>query len=158
VLIETDDAGSAIAPQIALDAAGNALAVWTQSDGTCDSITCESIPRDNIWSNHYTVGSGWGAAGLIETDDTGNASSPQIALDAAGNALAVWTQSDGTRDNIWSNRYTVGSGWGTAELIETDDAGDATAPQIALDTAGNALAVWYLFDGIQNHLWSNRFE
>jgi hypothetical protein len=95
---------------------------------------------------------------LIETDDAGSAIAPQIALDAAGNALAVWTQSDGTRDNIWSNRYTVGSGWGTAELIETDDAGDATAPQIALDTAGNALAVWYLFDGIQNHLWSNRFE
>ncbi len=46
----------------------------------------------------------FGTAALIETD-AGNASNPQIAFDANGNALAVWEQSDGTRSNIWANRY-----------------------------------------------------
>ncbi|TPW09101.1 MAG: hypothetical protein FD130_2655, partial [Halothiobacillaceae bacterium] len=53
----------------------------------------------------YTAGAGWGVAGLIETDNAGSASSPQVAIDANGNALAVWHQSDGTRYNIWANRY-----------------------------------------------------
>ena len=47
----------------------------------------------------------WGTAALIETDNAGGASTPQIAIDASGNALAVWSQSDGTRDNIWANRF-----------------------------------------------------
>jgi hypothetical protein len=47
----------------------------------------------------------FGTAALIETDNAGGAHAPQIAFDASGNALAVWYQSDGTRDNIWSNRY-----------------------------------------------------
>jgi len=146
-LIEIDDAGDASRPQIALDASGNALAVWAQSDGT----------RNNIWANRYTNGSGWGTAALIETDNAGAAGSPQIAIDASGNALAVWYQSDGTRYNIWSNRYTAGTGWGTAALIETD-AGGTYAPQIAFDASGNALAVWEQSDGTRNNIWANRFQ
>ena len=84
----------------------------------------------------------WGTAALIETDNAGEAYEPQIALDASGNALAVWQQFDGARYNIWANRYTAATGWGTAALIETDDAGDARDPQIAFDANGNALAVW----------------
>jgi hypothetical protein len=47
----------------------------------------------------------WGTAALIEADNAGGAYGPQIALDANGNALAVWSQNDGTRSNIWSNRF-----------------------------------------------------
>jgi len=46
----------------------------------------------------------WGTAQKIETD-AGDAGSPQIAVDAGGNAIAVWHQSDGARDNIWANRF-----------------------------------------------------
>jgi len=148
-LIETDNAGDANSPQIAFDASGNALAVWNQSDGTRTT---------NIWSNRYTNGSGWGTAALIETDNAGYAYDPQIAFDASGNALAVWEQWDGTRTNIWANRNTNGSGWGTAALIETDNAGGAHAPQIAFDASGNALAVWYQSDGTRDNIWSNRYQ
>ncbi len=148
-LIETDDAGVAYFPQIAIAADGNAIAVWQQSDGT----------RNNIWANRYIPGSGWGAAELIETDDAGGAYNPQIAIDANGNAIAVWAQSDSTRDNIWTNRYTLGSGWGTAELIETDDAGDASDPQIAIDANGNAIAVWAQSDSTsyKYNILANRY-
>jgi hypothetical protein len=47
----------------------------------------------------------FGTAALIETDNAGDADNPQIAFDANGNALAVWEQFDGTRYNIWANRY-----------------------------------------------------
>jgi hypothetical protein len=92
--IETDNAGDASSAQVAMDSAGNAFAVWQQSDGT----------RTSIWANRYTPGSGWGNARRIETH-ADDASLPQVAADAAGNALAVWQQSDGTRISIWANRY-----------------------------------------------------
>ncbi len=146
-LIETDNAGGAWNPQVAVDGSGNAVAVWYQSDGS----------RNNIWSDRYVSGTGWGTAQLIETDNAGSAGSPQVALDASGNAVAVWHQSDGTHYNLWSNRYVSGTGWGTAQLIETDNAGGASTPQVAVDGSGNAVAVWYQSDGSRNNIWSNRF-
>jgi VCBS repeat-containing protein len=146
--IETNDAGHALYPQVAMDSAGNAVVVWYQSDGF----------RDSIWSNRYEAGIGlWGTAELIETIDTGYAIYPQVAMDGAGNAIAVWVQYDGTRDNIWSNRYVAGTGWGTAQLIETNDAGRAWSPQIAIDGAGNAVAVWQQSDGTRYNIWANSF-
>ncbi len=121
-LIETDDAGFTRNPQVAVDAQGNAVAVWEQFF--------------DIWANRFVAGVGWGTAELIETDDAGLAFDPQVALDPQGNAVAVWRQSG----NIWANRFGPGVGWGTAELIETDDAGDARSPQVAVDPQGNAVA------------------
>jgi len=93
-LIETN-ASLAFEPQVALDPNGNAVAVWDQSDGT----------RTNIWANGFTPSGGWGAAERIETDNGGDASQPQVAFDPNGNAVAVWSQSDGTRRDIWANRF-----------------------------------------------------
>jgi hypothetical protein len=156
-LIEIN-AGSAGRPHISIDANGNALAVWAQ-DGDTTSAT-----RDDIWSNRYTIGSGWGPPVLIETN-MGGADNPRIAMNASGNAIAVWQQSDGTRDNIWANRYIAGtgagSGWGTAARIETDNVGSAVSPQLAIDSNGNALAVWQQ-DGdasavVNDDIWFNRY-
>lgn len=147
-LIETDNLGSADAPQIAIDANGNALAVWQQYDGT----------RYNISANRYTAGSGWGTAALIESDNFGPAYQPQIAFDSNGNALAVWQQNTVTGVNIWANRYTAGADiWGTAALVENNSVGSSSYPQIAFDTTGNALAVWYQNDGLRTNIWSNRY-
>jgi len=121
--METNRRGDARSPQVAVDPSGNAVVVWFEHDGT----------RYNIWSNTYTAGTGWGNATLIETNDTGSAAYPQVAVDPSGNAVAVWYQKDGTRYNIWANSYTAGTGWGTAEQIETDDAGYAKKPQVAVD-------------------------
>jgi hypothetical protein len=144
-LIETGT-GDANSPQIAIDANGNAIAVWHQSDGT----------RDNIWANRYTAGAGWGTASLIETGD-GTTTYPQIAIDANGNAIAVWRQYDGTRYNIHANRYdAAGAGWGTASLIESGN-GNVLEPQIAVDPNGNAMAVWPQVDGTSYSIWANRY-
>ncbi len=145
-LIETDNAGDALWPQVALDNSGNALAVWAQSDGV----------RTNIQANRFD-GEDWDDAELIETDNAGDALWPQVAFDNNGNALAVWAQSDGVRTNIQANRFD-GSAWNTTELIETDNAGDALWPQVVFDNNGNALAVWVQSDGIRTNIWANRFN
>jgi hypothetical protein len=146
-LIESGNAGPAFSPQIAFDTSGNAMAVRMQADSL----------RYNIVANRFTPSGGWGTASLIETDNAGNAENPQIAFDASGNAMAVWQQTDGTRTNIWANRYTASTGWSTATLIETDNAGPAIKPQIALDSSGNAIAVWSQRDSTRSNIWANRF-
>ncbi|UCF44111.1 MAG: hypothetical protein JSV99_04100, partial [Planctomycetota bacterium] len=143
-LIETEN-GSAEYPQVAVDSAGNAVAVWRQHDGSWDSI----------WSNRYVAGTGWGTAELIE-ENVGTADYPQVAVDSAGNAVAVWSQIFGTYRSIWSNRYVAGSGWGMAELIE-ENVGTAEYPQVAVDSAGNAVAVWYQSNGWLWNIWSSHY-
>jgi hypothetical protein len=58
--------------------------------------------------------------------------------------------------DIWSNRYTPLSGWGTAERIENHD-GDARFPQVTVDPQGNATAVWHQGDVESRDIWSNRY-
>ena len=146
-LIETNNAGDAFSPQIAMDNVGNAITVWSQNDGI----------SKNIWVNRFSAGA-WETAQLIETDP-GFASDPQIAMDDSGNAIAVWYQHDGTRYNIWMNRFSSASGtWGTAQLIETDQAGDALYPQITMNGVGDAVAVWFHDDGTRFNIWANRFS
>ena len=45
----------------------------------------------------------WGTAVLIQASDE-EAGLPQVAFDPTGNAIAVWSQSDGTHVNVWANR------------------------------------------------------
>ncbi len=137
--------GTASEPQIAFDSQGNALAVWYQYDGTVFSIM----------ANRFTVGLGWGVAAPIESG-AGEANLPQIAMDAQGNALAVWVQGDGQSYSIMANRYTQLAGWGTAVAIETSNYA-AYEPQIAVDSNGNAWAVWYQYDGVTLNVMANRY-
>lgn len=142
-----DNTGNAWSPEIAVDASGNAIAVWSQSDGD----------RYNIWSNRFTVEAGWGEATLIEIINSGDAVVPQVAFDNSGNAIAVWQQNNGTRYCIYSNRYTVGTGWESATLIESFDSEGAFDPQIAVDDSGNAIVVWQQDDGNLDSIYSNRY-
>jgi protocatechuate 3,4-dioxygenase beta subunit len=83
----------------------------------------------------------------------------QIAADAAGNALAVWQHDDGTRYNIQANRYDAATQtWSGAALIETDDTGAATIPQIVMNPSGYGMAVWQHNDGTRENIQANRFE
>jgi hypothetical protein len=199
--IESNDAGDASRPQVAVDPQGNAVVVWQHADASDESLS--------VWANRFVVGSGWGDAGPVETDPnillgpqvaidakgnaivvwegvdnddrssiwsrrltpdgdreallsvegaSGNAFSPQVAADAEGNAIAVWQQqTDGSRVDIWSNRYVPSAGWGDAERIETADAGDSEKPQVAMDGDGNAIAVWVQLGGDRAGVWSSRY-
>ncbi len=148
-LIEIDSAGDAENPQISVESNGDAVAVWEQSDGS----------QVNIYANRYSASTGsWGSAQLIEIDNVGDANDPQISVDPSGNAIAVWEQGDGTRDNIYANRYSASTGsWGTAELIESED-GYAYNPQISADASGNMIAVWNQNDGVRLSIYANRYS
>ena len=135
------------ASDVASDAIGNAVLAWSQLDGT----------RGDIWASRYVVGEGWGAATLIEHDDTGTASvRPQIAVGPNGEAMAAWTQRDGTEHKDWWNRYTVGQGWGSAQLVEGGD-GPGSSAYMGIDHDGRAIAVGPQYDGERSNLSASRY-
>ncbi len=149
VLIESDDSGDVFHPQVAVNNAGNAWVAWHQNDGT----------TNNILANNYTVASGWGNAALLETNNAGDAAHAQIAVNASGDAFAVWEQSDGARTSVWSNRYNPSlQAWGAAAWVEVDEAGDALASQVTVDAAGNASVAWRQWDSAHWKVFSSRYQ
>ena len=122
-------------PHVAMDSSGNAMAVWQMLDGTTVMVYA---------SRRTAASSVWSTPVAIETNQSGNSSNAQIAIDSAGNAIAAWQKFDGITSNIWVNRYSAGS-WGTAQVIELSD-GEAFYPTIAFDNKKNAVVAWQQFD------------
>ena len=122
-------------PQVALDDSGNALAVWSRSDGANLRVQSAFRPK-------------WKSFGGTETlSDAGqDAFDPQVTLDADGDAIAIWVRSDGTNSRIQVGFRPRGLFFGGAQSLSAD-AHPASQPQVAADGSGNSLAVWTEFDG-----------
>jgi len=108
----------------------------------------------------------WGAAQRIDASLSANP--PLMVADKQGNAIAIWTQPDAAPQQygLWSNRYTVGHGWGTPVLINAY-IGEASAPTLSMSEQGEAIAAWVqfsLFDAanpsasIVSTLWASHFD
>ena len=79
------------APQVAVDPAGDAVAVWEQDDHQRNIVSIQAAARS----------AGGGLVSLGELSVPGQSGeqddeSPQVALDRAGDAFAVWEHFDGT--------------------------------------------------------------
>ncbi len=140
--------GNADSPRVAFDIQGNAMAVWEQQIGG----------HYKVWANRYVSGQGWGAAQPVDTIASitpSNAFAPQVALNALGEAMAVWQQSDGNNSHIRTSRFVPGAGWIAATSIGSVTA-HANAPQIAFDAQDNALVVWQQHEGQKTQVWASQ--
>jgi hypothetical protein len=123
--------GASVQPDLALAAGptGQLFAAWVQNDGTGNL---------RLWVNRFD--GGWGAAQAISGPSV-ILQGPSLAVDGAGNAIAVWTQSDGAFTSVYWNRYEPGSGWGTPATLESVSVSAGKA-DVAMDAGGSATAVW----------------
>ncbi len=122
---------------VGIDADGNAVAVWKRSDGTDDLIqSSHSVDGGVSWSEPVNLS----AAGE-------DAAEPQVAVDGAGNAVAVWWRPSGSGRIVESSRSEdAGVTWSpTAGLSESGR--DAFGPQVGIDSSGDAIAIWYRSNG-----------
>lgn len=133
--------GDALDPQIATDAQGCTQAVWSQSSHTAHNL---------IWANCHVPGQGWGRPEQIQTDSTGTAGYPQIAVDSSGRACAMWVQADSRRKHLIASHYTKQYGWADPQRLPVQHTGDAMRAQLAVNATGNAVAVWQQHDGMGN--------
>jgi hypothetical protein len=122
VLIETEDAGDATGPRLAVDSSGNVTLVWQQSDGI----------RDHIYASRY-VGDGPWQTPVRVSDGTGDASEHLVVVDLQGNVTVVWEQDS----SVYASRHQAGASWGAAVAL-----GIGGAPDAAVDSSGNVTVVW----------------
>jgi hypothetical protein len=158
-------------PVIASDGNGFALVSWIHSlqeirTGPClaqnyavGSGGCApySTTITKVWSRNYTLASGWGTAMPVQTIEGGTASDQKIAIDGQGNAVAIWTQREGSNSNIWANRFTAGMGWDSAAQALSSKTEVASSPSLAVGANGVATAVWSQAKGGQAaKVWASR--
>jgi len=146
-LLSTVALGAAVNPVVAVDAGGNVTAVWRQF---------KSASNYGINASRYSNGS-WSAP--VRVDNVpGNAVSPSLVADAAGNLTAAWPQSNGTRVVINASRYSSGS-WSAPVQIDNPNAtGDAMAVVLAVDAAGHVTASWNQYNGTNYVINTSRYS
>jgi len=121
--------------QVAVDANGDAVAVWRRSNGTNELIEAASRQAEGTWQ------------APVQLSATGqNAYGPQVAIDAQGDAVAVWGRSNGALTIIQASSKPAGGAWETPVDLSVPGE-EAIDPQVAVDPQGEAVAVWERSNG-----------
>ena len=123
------------APQIASDADGDAIAVFSRRGPKFWRAKARMISAGGVLGTPITLS----APG-------GDAFNAQIASDAQGDAVAVWERFDGENWRVQARAISRGGVLGP--ILNLSAAGeDALGPQVASDVDGDSVAVWERFDG-----------
>jgi RHS repeat-associated protein len=123
-------------PRIAGTAAGAETAVWVDLRASQNNIYSSSIATPwTAWTVNKKI-----------TDNTAALKDfPDVAVDAANTAYAVWQDSrSGNADIYFSSLASGALNWLTPNAKISDDPGTAaqTKPRIGVDSAGNLTAAW----------------
>ena len=148
-VIDLSASGQSVAiPQVAMDQVGNAFAVWSRQSGINFIVQTRKY---NVLDDTWSVVTDLSAAGQ-------NAGGSQVAMDKAGNAVAVWIISDGSNTIVQARRYSVETGtWQTVEELSVVGQ-SAFSPQVAMDQSGNAVTVWHRSDGSNDIVQTSRYD
>ena len=120
--------------QVAMDSDGNAVVVWVRSNAT-DSIAQAA---------YYSAGTAaWGAVTDLSAPGQ-RATTPLVAMDGSGNAVAVWLRFDGAHDIVQATRFTAMTATWSAPVDLSPPGIRASAPALAVDSGGGAAVGWVL--------------
>lgn len=143
-LVETDDSGDALAPTLAVDPRGNAFVVWEQASTIGSGGVDPAVVRATRYSAEART---WSTPQNIGSETLRDIGTMRIAVDARGNAIAVWQQeTNAVTGVVWTNRYEAANGtWGSAERLSPDEPGPAPRPRDPSIVLGENGAGYALF-------------
>jgi hypothetical protein len=134
-------------PALGVDLAGNVIAVWVQDTNPFDpSQTAGGPALPNIWAARFNpINAIWETPALIGTvtlSGSDGTERPRLAVNTAGNAVAVWRESSAGVSSIMAARFSVSFGTWSVPLALDVGVQYADWPGVAIDVNGNAQAVW----------------
>jgi hypothetical protein len=125
VTVSPPDGNVTAGPSLAEDAAGDAVAVWALGGPHGDVVQASlRLASSAVWTSP------------VDLSTPGTATEPAVAIDGAGDAVAVWKG-----DAVRSSFRPAGAGWSTPAALSAPFAGDGI-PRVAVDAGGNAVAIW----------------
>ncbi len=116
--------------RLAVDAGGDALAVWYENYGPY-----------SVWANRYSSGEGWGTPRALSTDDWNMTYTAIPAMDARGNAIVAWSRYGNDPQTgiavgmTYSERLSASAGWEGSVFL-----GEGWVSGLVLWSNGTALA------------------
>ena len=113
--------------QIAIDARGGAVAVWSSLRGVQSFVQAAERPAGGAWQPP------------TEVAPAGH--DPQVAVDARGDAFAVWERYSRGRYVVQAAIRPAGAAWSRPVDLSAASA-QSTRPRIAVDPRGDAVAAW----------------
>jgi hypothetical protein len=132
-------------PHVAVDADGDAVFTWQRFDGTDPGNFCCFRVQARARSVAGTL------SGVQTLSVAGqNASNPQVAVDADGDAVFTWDRWDATSSTCCERiQARARSAAGTLSPVQTlsKSGQSATNQQVAVDADGDAVFSWQRFDG-----------
>jgi hypothetical protein len=141
VISDDDNAVSDRDHDVAIDAQGNATAIWSELTDTGFVVRSANRPSGGVWS------------APVDLSEGALNGQPRLAVDPQGTVTAVWvgtTPDDdgppGTVNVVRSDRRPAGGVWGSAVALSSEGGViSADSPQVAVDAQGTATAVWGSF-------------
>jgi hypothetical protein len=118
------------APKVAIDAAGAVVAVWRRATATSAAIQHAIRPAGGVFSAPADLSA-----------PNGHANTPQLAMDAAGDAVAVWQARNGIHDQIQAASRKPGAGFSSLESLSALGR-NAQTPEVAVGPGGAAVVAW----------------
>lgn len=143
-----DNANDGQIPDAAITASGLILTVFSKYN------------VNEVSSRGFEPGIGWDSSPAVIESSTFNTNYPQVALDSAGNGVAVWERYDGTFTNAYARRYTTGVGW-DGPVVMLDDplvSGHVNRTHISLNEQGSGVAFWDQQDGSSYGIYARTFH
>jgi hypothetical protein len=122
-------------PQVAVDAQGNAVAIWQYVVGADVVIQAAVRPAGGSFGQPKDISATGHSAG-----------NAQVAMDPDGDAVVVWERSNGTNTIVQAAFRPPGGSFGeTKDLSEIGQS--AGLAQVAMDRLGDAVVVWERSNG-----------
>jgi hypothetical protein len=156
--VALDDSGAGFLPDVALfEPNGNAVTVWTGFlDGRFSIVARSYAP--GVFDNDPVA--------IASPSDMAAAAFPRLALSPAGSGAALWIQGNPEAlmtgapvdIEIWSNRFDVAAGWGSAERLSETRSTMLPEPHIAVGGNGDGFAVWAEGTGTSRTLRAARLQ
>lgn len=135
----SDPTNGALQPDVAVNANGDAVFVWTRYDGTHFRVQTSFLSVGGVLSPVQTL-----------SNSGRNALEPEVAIDSEGDAVYVWRRTDGLDTRI-QGRVRTGLGGVLGPIQNLSGGGqNAGAPDVDVDDDGDAVFTWFRFDGSTN--------
>lgn len=123
-------------PSVAINNDGTAIIVWPQDVGGIYQIFRSEF-RNGTWLDPINIASGFSPPGT-------NAHSPKVVLNDNDEALVVWIQSDGSKDQVFLSEFREGS-WTDPSTLQNNiipDGQEVHTVDVTLNDNGDSVIVW----------------
>ena len=142
---------AAMAPDVAMNARGDAVALFCDIRGFGNNYLYAANRRDGVWSEPVLI-----------AREEGTYISPiysQVGIDAAGNAMALFLLNDSVAGYIPYACRWDGSAWSSAAPVSGDLTGEIYDLDFAMGANGEAVVAFILYrEGEFDRVYANRWN